>query len=135
MRDIIAPLLKKVRIDALGQRELFMPSQTWVRECESIAKAFVHLSRTSSLITHMELCGIDLPSSGEFTAHSLLGGAFPMLEHLTLNDANIDDSAFAEYSSGLPNLRYLKIVASPGIGGDGFLSFMANRRDTFQLVL
>ncbi|KAF9547193.1 hypothetical protein CPC08DRAFT_715877 [Agrocybe pediades] len=143
MRDIIAPLLKKVRIDALGQREQFAPitptgfqlGSTWSTESESVAKALLHLSRTSPSITHIEMRGIDLPGSGQFTACSLLGGAFPVLEYLTLDDVNVDDSAFAESSSSMPNLKYLELVACPNISGSALLSFVANRRGKLQQLV
>ncbi|KAF9547191.1 hypothetical protein CPC08DRAFT_769494 [Agrocybe pediades] len=135
IRTLTAPLLKKVRIDALGQRALFFNknmTDRWTAENGLNAMILSILSRRSPCLTHIELCGIDMGESG---AVWLQGVVFPMLEHLTLNDVMIEDFSLLESVFGSASLRVLEFVAFRDISAGGLFSFVTNRQPSIQVVL
>ncbi|KAF9556793.1 hypothetical protein CPC08DRAFT_725529 [Agrocybe pediades] len=124
-----APILSDVRFDARMQK-YYWSLEHWGPEYGGYATRSLRiLSERSPLIKRLDLAGISLVEP-ETNYAWLLDKAFPMLEELRFEDANISDDLLARAAAagGLTCLRVLEICNCSAMRGPGILAFLSGHR-------
>ncbi|GLB43265.1 hypothetical protein LshimejAT787_1301660 [Lyophyllum shimeji] len=130
LRNFHAPLFTDVRLD--GYREV-VPDSVWeeddwgLDERQTESNLLTLLTSRSRDIRRLELHYIHLEHPKEDYNRLLGGQAFPVLEELILERANIPDTALIESAGGHSSLKKLELCNCKYISADGLRSFVHGR--------
>ena len=133
LRALNAPLLTNARFDGWRDEEA---AEEWVDSLtKPISASLRRISERSPNLTRLELRSTVMLNPGDDYQWLMSDNAFPQLEVMRLDAADITDSALLLGACGMGSLKRLELRACEGVSGDGVLKFAEGRNQNFELLI
>ena len=133
LRTLDAPLLTNARFDGWRDERF---AEEWADSLTGpISASLRRLSERSPNLTHLELHSTKMLNADNDYQWLMSDSAFPRLEMLRLDAADITDSSLRLGAGKMGSLKKLELRACEGVSGDGILKFAEGRNRDFELLI